>query len=143
MGGSTTSALIRATDTLMATITPNSLSSGIDDSARVPTPATAVMPDTMKARPVRRAVASMASRGARPGPRSSTNRNRISDVNSVQTATTNGPATAVTGLSLRLKATPMSDTAPTATSTGTSDSRARIRLRSRRVRKAPTKSSAR
>ncbi len=64
----------------------------------------AVMPDTMNARPVRRAVASMASRGLRPRARSSTNRNRMRDVNSVQTATTRGPATAVTGLSLRWKA---------------------------------------
>ena len=103
----------------------------------------AVMPETMKARPVRRAVASMAWRGVRPRARSSTNRNRIRDVNSVQTATTRGPATAVTGLSLRWKTTPMSDTAPTATSTGTSDNSARTRLRNRKVRKRPTKRMAR
>ena len=62
---------------LMATMTPKSLSSGIDDRPRTATPAMAVMPETMKARPVRRAVASMAWRGERPRARSSTNRNRM------------------------------------------------------------------
>ena len=56
----------------------------------------------MNARPVRGAVTSTAARGVRPRRRSSTNRSRISDVNSVQAATTSGPPTAVIGLSLRL-----------------------------------------
>ena len=43
------------------------------------------------------------ARGASPRRRSSTNRKRISDVNSVHAATTSGPPTAVIGLSLRLQ----------------------------------------
>ena len=64
----------------------------------------AVMADTMKARPVRAPATSMASRGSRPRCRSSTKRSRISDVNSVQAATTSGPPTAVIGLSFRSSA---------------------------------------
>ena len=95
------------------------------------TPAIAVRADTMNARPVRDAVTSIALRGDRPRRRSSTKRKRISDVNSVHAATTSGPATAVIGLSFRLRIHANSDAAPTATSTGTSDSSARTMLRSR------------
>ncbi len=70
----------------MPTTMPKSRSSGIDEVAMTATPEMAVRPDTMNARPVRLAVISTASRGLRPLPRSSTNRKRMSDVNSVQTA---------------------------------------------------------
>ena len=63
IGGRTTSAQIRATPTLSATMMPKSLSSGMGDVATTATPAKAVMPETMKARPVRLAVTCMASRG--------------------------------------------------------------------------------
>ena len=65
------------------------------------TPATAVRPETMKARPVRLAVMCIASSGSARRPRSSTNRRRMREVNSVQTAITSGPETAVSGLSFR------------------------------------------
>ena len=64
----------------------------------------AVSADTMNARPVRDAATSTDSSGVKPRRRSSTNRSRISDVNSVHAATTSGPPTAVMGLSLRLNA---------------------------------------
>ena len=63
-------------------------------------------------------------------------------MNSVHAATTNGPPTAVIGLSLRLNVYSNSDAAPTAMSTGTSDSRARTTLQSRTVRNANTKAMA-
>ena len=103
IGGRTTSALSSAIATLSATIWPKSCSSGSDDVAMTATPEIAVSADTMKARPVRDAATSIASRGGRPRRRSSTKRSRISDVNSVHAATTSGPPTAVIGLSLRLE----------------------------------------
>ncbi len=63
----------------------------------------------------------------------------MSDVNSVQTAITSGPPTAVIGLSFRLKANATSEARPTAMSTGTSDSSDRTTLLSRIVKKANTK----
>ena len=104
--------------------------------------ATAVRAETMNARPVRSAVTSTASRGARPRRRSSMKRRRISDVNSVQAATTNGPPTAVIGDSLRSSAYASNEATPTAMSTGTSDRRARTIDRSRTARKANTKPMA-
>ena len=77
---------------------PKSRNSGSDDAAITATPAMAVNAETMNARPVRDAATSTASFGLKPRRRSSTNRNRISEVNSVQAATTNGPPTAVIGL---------------------------------------------
>ena len=53
IGGRNTRALSRATATFMATMIPKSRSSGSDEVAITPTPAMAVMADTMKARPVR------------------------------------------------------------------------------------------
>ena len=63
-------------------------------------------------------------------------------MNSVQAATTNGPPTAVMGLSCRLKIHATSDARPTAINTGTSDSSDRTTLRSRKARKIPTKTMA-
>src|SRR5262249_52486002 len=85
-------------------------------------PESAVSADTMNARPVRDAATSTDSSGVRPRRRSSTNRSRVRDVNSVHAATTKGPPTAVTGLSLRLNAYATRDAVPTAISTGTRES---------------------
>ena len=52
-------------------------------------------------------------------------------MNSVHSATTSGPPTAVMGLSCRFRTHATSEAAPTAMSTGTIDSRARTTLRSR------------
>ncbi len=105
---------------------PKSRSSGSDENDSTATPEIAVSADTMNARPVREATTSTASFGSRPRSRSSMNRNRINEVNSVQAATTSGPPTAVIGLSLRLKTNATVDATPTAISTGTSDSSARM-----------------
>ena len=104
IGGSTTSALSRATATFMATMIPKSRNSGSDEVAMTATPAMAVRADTMNALPVRDAATSTDSSGVKPRRRSSTNRSRISDVNSVHAATTSGPPTAVMGLNFRLNA---------------------------------------
>ena len=122
----------------MATMRPKSRSRGSDENDSTATPAMAVMADTMKARPVRAPATSMASWGSRPRWRSSTNRRRISEVNSVQAAITSGPPTAVIGLSLRSNANATSEAVPTAISTGTRDSRDRITERSRTARKRKT-----
>ena len=143
IGGSTTRALNSATATFMATRMPKSRSMGSDEVAMTATPATAVMADTMKARPVRPAAVSTASRGEAPRSRSSTNRNRISEVNSVQAAMTSGPPIAVMGLSFRSKTQATSDAVPTAMSTGTRERRDRTTLRIRMVRNRKTNSSAR
>ncbi len=97
----------------------------------------------MKARPVLDAATSAAWRGSRPRWRSSTNLKRISDVNSVHTAITSGPPTAVIGLRVRSNAKATSDASPTAISTGTSDRSDRTTLRSRNERKMNTKPIAR
>src|SRR3954451_5823004 len=143
IGGSTTSALSNATPTFMATMRPKSRSSGSDENDSTATPAMAVSPDTMNARPVRDAATSTASFGSSPRRRSSMNRNRISDVNSVHAAMTSGPPTAVIGLSLRLRPYATSDADPTAMSTGTNDSSERTTDRSRTARKRNTKRIAR
>src|SRR3954468_3344448 len=138
IGGSTTSALSNATPTFMATMRPKSRNSGSDENDSTATPAMEVRPDTMNARPVRVAATSTASFGSSPRRRSSTNRSRISDVNSVHVATTKGPPTAVSGLRLRLSANATSDAVPTAMSTGTSDSNERMMDRSRTARNRNT-----
>ena len=74
--------------TFTATMTPKSRRSGSDDADNTATPEIAVRPETMNARPVRAAATSTAWRGSSPRRRSSTNLSRISDVNSVQAATT-------------------------------------------------------
>ncbi len=139
IGGRITKAQTNATKTFMPTMIPNPRSSGHGDEAMTATPAMAVSPETMNARPVRLAVSCMDSTGPRRRARSSTNRNRIKEVNSVHTATTNGPDTAVIGLSLRLNAQAKSETVPTATTTGIKDRIERTRLRRRTARKRPTK----
>jgi hypothetical protein len=63
IGGRKTRADSRATATFIATIMPKSRSSGSDEKAITATPDTAVRAETMKARPVREAVTSTASRG--------------------------------------------------------------------------------
>ena len=63
IGGSTTSALSSATATFMATMRPKSRNSGSDENESTATPAMAVRPETTKARPVRDAATSTASRG--------------------------------------------------------------------------------
>src|SRR3954470_2284698 len=138
MGGRKTSALSSATATFMPTTMPKSCNRGSELVAITRTPAIAVSALTMNARPVRLAVTSTASLGGRPRLRSSTKRNRIKLVNSVHAATTNGPPTAVIGLSFKLNAYATNDAAPTAISTGTSDSSARMMLRSRIIRKRNT-----
>jgi hypothetical protein len=97
----------------------------------------------MNARPVRAAATSTAWRGSRPRRRSSTNRRRIRDVNSVQAATTSGPPTAVIGLNVKPAKYANNDAAPTAISTGTRDSSDRMIERSRTHRKRNTKVIAR
>ena len=64
-------------------------------------------------------------------------------MNSVHSATTSGPPTAVIGLSCRSSAHATSEAAPVAMSTGTIDSRARTMLRSRTARNRNTKPTAR
>ena len=80
---------------------PKSRRSGSDENDSTATPAMAVSADTMNARPVRAAATSTAARGSRPRRRSSTNRSRISEVNSVHAAITSGPPTAVIGLRVK------------------------------------------
>ena len=70
-GGSTTSAASSAIAILSATKMPKLRSSGSDENEITATPEIAVMAETMNARPVRRAVMSMASRGSWPRRRSS------------------------------------------------------------------------
>ena len=142
-GGSTTRALSRATATFIATTLPKSRSSGSDENDSTATPAIAVSPDTMNARPVRPATTSTASCGSMPRARSSTKRSRINDVNSVQAAMTSGPPTAVIGLRLKPAIQATSDAAPTAIATGTSDSTARTIERNRTARNRNTNSIAR
>ena len=64
-------------------------------------------------------------------------------MNSVHTATTSGPLTAVSGLRVTLNAIAASVIAPTAMRTGVNEMSDRIRLRRRTARKRPTKRSAR
>ena len=73
-GGSTTRALSSATATFIATMRPKSRSNGSDENDSTATPAIAVRPETMNARPVREATTSTASCGSIPRPRSSTKR---------------------------------------------------------------------
>ena len=89
------------------------------------------------------AVVAMACTGSAPRPRSSTKRSRMREVNSVHTAISSGPETAVSGLSFRDRAQAIRVTDPTAIITGTRDSSDRMTLRSRMARKTPTKMSAR
>ncbi len=65
------SAASRAMVTLRAMKMPKLRSNGSDENEITATPATAVMAETMKARPVRAAVTSIAARGSRPRRRSS------------------------------------------------------------------------
>ena len=64
-------------------------------------------------------------------------------MNSVHTATTSGPPTAVSGLSFSPSAKATREAAPTAISTGTSDSSDRTTLRSRTARNRNTNRIAR
>ena len=60
------SAAMSAIAILSATKSPKFARSGSEENAITPTPAMAVMAETMNARPVRPAVISIASRGSRP-----------------------------------------------------------------------------
>jgi hypothetical protein len=67
----------------------------------------------------------------------------ISTENSATLATTNGPETVVSGLSVMSSIHTTSDDTPIARNTGTRASRARPRLRVRSTRYSPASASAR
>ena len=129
--------------TLSVTIKPKLRSSGSDDEIRTANPPMVVSAEVKKARPVRRAAVSTAWRGGRPCWRSSMWRPMISTENSATVATTSGPETVVSGLSVMSSIHTRSDDTPIARNTGTKASSARPRLRVRSTRYSPARPSAR